>query len=286
MKPKHILSLIVLGVLTIVMANSLFVVQETGQAMVLTFGKVDRLVAEPGLHMKKPFIQQVMMFDKRILETDSPAEEVQAGDKKRVVVDSFTRWRITDARKFYEAVRTEFSARQRLNVIVNSAIRKVVARVPLADMISEKRPQVMAEILADSRKEAESLGIEVVDVRIKRADLPEQNARAVYQRMQAEREKEAKEIRAQGAEEAQKIRANAEKERTIVLAEAKRDSEKLRGEGDAQAIKIFAGAFNRDQQFYAFIRSLEAYRKSLKDSDTMMILDPQLEFFKTFRAGR
>ncbi len=285
MKTSSVFLLVLAALGAIVVVNSSFVVREVEQAMVLTLGKVDRTIAEPGLHFKVPFYQQVLYFDKRILETDSSPEEVQTRDKKRVVVDSFTRWRIVDAKKFYEAVRTEQQARQRINIIVNSNIRRAVALVDLSELISGQRSVTMEDILNSSSKEAEPLGVEVVDVRIKRADLPEQNSNAIYYRMRAEREKEAKEIRATGAEEAQKIRAEAEKQRTVLLAEARRDSEKLRGEGDAKAIKIFASAFNKDKDFYAFTRSLEAYKNSLKDEETLMLLDPSMDFFRHFEES-
>lgn len=282
MKPLHIFLLVLIAIAAIVGVNATYSVKETDQAMVLAFGKVERLEAEPGLHFKVPFYHQVIYFDKRILETDSQPEEMQAGDKKRIKVDSFTRWRIVDAKKFYETVRTEASARNRLNVIVNSNIRQAVAEKPLNSLVTTERAAIMDKILQATRQEAQALGIEIVDVRIKRTDLPEKNERAVFERMRAEREKEAKEIRAEGAEEAQKIRAEADKKKTVMLAEAQRDAETLRGEGDAEAIRIFAEAFNRDPSFYQFTRSLDAYRNSLKSQETLMVLDPSLEFFKHF----
>lgn len=286
MKAGQMLLLVLLGIVAIVATNTLFIVRETEQAMVLAFGKIESLVAEPGLHAKLPFIQQVMFFDKRILETDSPVEEVQAGDKKRVVVDSFTRWRIIDAKSFFEKVRNENVARQRLNTIVNSNIRRALGDVPLNDMITDQREEVMSNILEGARIEAKAFGIEIVDVRIKRADLPQRNSKAVFQRMHTEREKEAKEIRAKGAEDAQVIRASAEKKRTIILAEANRDAEKLRGQGDGEAIRVLAVSTNQDPEFYSFIRSLEAYEKSMKDQDTLMVLDPSVKFFKHFGGAK
>lgn len=286
MKPTVVFSIVLGFVGFVLLLNSTFIVRETDQAMVLALGKVDRVIAAPGLHFKMPFFQQVVYFDKRILETDSPAEEVQAGDKKRVVVDSFTRWRITDAKKFFENLRTESAARNRITSIVNSSLKDVLGGEDLAELVSGQRAEVMGEIVSRARQETDSLGIEIVDVRIKRADLPAENSQAVYRRMQAERDKEAKEIRAKGEEEAQKIRANAEKERTIVLAEANRDSQKIRGEGDAESIRIFANATRQDPNFYSFVRSLEAYRNSLKGDETMMVLDPTLEFFKHLNNGK
>lgn len=284
MRPIHILSIIVLGLAAGISANSAFIVKETDQAMVLTIGEVDRVVTDPGLHFKIPFYQQVLFFDKRTLETDSAPEEVQAKDKKRVVVDSFTRWRIADPKKFYEAVRSEYAARDRLDLIVNSNIRQMLAQETLQDIVSGERHAVMQQIKEASMVEAAPLGMEVVDVRIKRADLPQNNSMAIFGRMRTEREKEAKELRAGGSEEAQKIRANAEKERTIILAEAKRDGEKIRGEGDGESIRITAEAFSQDEDFYHFYRSLEAYKNSLADSDTLLVLDPSNDFLKEFNT--
>ncbi|MFZ2619462.1 MAG: protease modulator HflC [Alphaproteobacteria bacterium] len=263
--------------------NSLYTLPEAQQAMVLRFGKLERVVTEPGLHAKIPFIQNVLYFDKRILETDASAEEVQTVDKKRVVVDSFTRWRIASAEKFFQAVRSEDAALRRINTIVNSSIRRVVAREKLQDLVSGNRKRLMSEILTESAKEAAPLGIAIVDVRIKRAELPDDNAAAVFRRMRTEREKEAKEIRATGAEKAQKIRAEAERTRTVTLAEAERDAQKLRGEGEGKAIAITGKAFNQDREFFGFLRSLEAYAASL-GSGTTMVLDPSSKFMETFKG--
>ncbi|MCP5405823.1 MAG: protease modulator HflC [Pseudomonadaceae bacterium] len=255
-----------------VLLNTLFTVRETQQVMVLALGRVDRLITEPGLYAKIPFYNQLVVFDKRILQTHADAEEVQTLDKKRIVVDSFTRWRIVDAAQFYRAVRNEGLAVQRIATIVNSNIRAYVASVPLHDLISGERAKVMRAILDSSRDEAKPLGIKIVDVRIKRADLPTENSEAVFRRMRAERQKEAAEIRASGEEEAQKIRADAEKQRTIILAEAQRDAQKLRGEGDADAIRIGGQAFNADPSLYKLIRSLDAYKAALQDN-TVFVLD-------------
>ena len=281
--PKPIFFIVAAFAVFIIAANSLYTIQETEQAMVLRFGKVDELVAEPGLHAKIPFVQQIIFFDKRVLETDSPAEEIQTGDKKRVVVDSFTRWRIVDAEKFYQAVRTVPAAINRLNTIVNSNIRRVVGRESLEELVSGERARLMADILKESEKQAGPLGIEIVDVRIKRADLPQANASAVFERMRTERQKEATEIRASGAEEAQKIRADADKQKTIILAEADRDAQTLRGEGDAESIEITGRAFSKDQNFYSFLRRLDAYRASLVEGTTL-VLDENADFLSTFRG--
>lgn len=282
MSPRIIFLLIVLGLSSIVGANSLFTVHETEQAMVIQLGQVRKIISEPGLNYKMPFVQNVIFLDKRIMETDSKPEEIQSSLKEPMMVDSFTRWRIVDAQKFYEAVRTESGARKRIDIIVNSNLRQKLAQHSSKDIVSGDRNKIMKDILTSSHKQALPLGIEIVDVRIKRADWPVNISQAVYQRMNAERNKEAKEIRAQGAEKAQGIRATSEKERTIILANAQREAQKLRGEGDGESIRITAKAFSKDSNFYGFIRSLEAYRKSFIGSDTLMVLDPSVEFFQHF----
>ncbi len=256
--------------------NTIFMVRQTEQALIVSLGKIVREVDSPGLHLKVPFLHQVVMLDKRILETDSPAEEVQTLDKERVVVDSFTRWRIADAGQFYVSVRSVGIAQTRLDTIVNSALREEVAMVRLAELVDSKRAFVMGRTVARVKSEARKMGISVVDVRLKRADLPESNSEAVFRRMRAEREKEARQLRAQGEEEAAKIRAEAEKQRTILLANATRDSQKLRGEGDAKAIRITGEAFSRDAEFYKLTRSLETYKNVLTPSSTLMVIDPSV----------
>jgi modulator of FtsH protease HflC len=261
----------------VLLLNTLFTVAQTQQVMVVSLGQIVREVTEPGLHLKVPFLHQAVVFDKRILETDSPAEEVQTLDKERVVVDSFTRWRITNVGQFFISVRTIGTAQLRLDTIVNSALREEVANVRLAELVDDKRDDVMARILTRVQAESRGMGIEVVDVRLKRADLPEANSESVFRRMRAEREKEALELRAQGEEEAAKIRAEAEKERTIILAEATRAAQIMKGEGDSQSIRITGQAFSRDADFYKLTRSLEVYRAALTPSSTLMVLDPSTE---------
>ncbi|MCA3244371.1 MAG: protease modulator HflC [Alphaproteobacteria bacterium] len=261
----------------ILLLNTFFTVSQTQQVMVVSLGQIVREVDEPGLHMKVPFLHQAVVFDKRILETDSPAEEVQTLDKERVVVDSFTRWRITNAGQFFISVRTVGTAQLRLDTIVNSALREEVANVRLVELVDDKRDDVMTRILRRVQSESRGMGIEVVDVRLKRADLPEANSESVFRRMRAEREKEALELRAKGEEEAAKIRAEAEKERTIILAEATRDAQVMRGQGDGQSIRITGQAFSRDADFYKLTRSLEVYRAALTPSSTLMVLDPSTE---------
>ena len=282
MTPKITFGLTALAIVGVLGANSLFTVQETSQAMVLQLGQVKKVVQEPGLHVKLPFVQNVIYFDHRVLETDSKPEEIQSKDKEPMVVDSFSRWRIVDPEMFYKSVRTERQARGRLDIIVNSALRRNLAKYSSTEIVSGDREKIMNDILNEAREQAKELGVEIVDVRIKRADWPQNISRAVYGRMNEERHKEAKEIRAKGEEQAQTIRATSEKDRTIILAEAQKAAQKLRGEGDAQSINITAKAFSKDPAFYGFIRSLEAYKNALTGKDTMMILDPDVEFLKHF----
>ncbi|MEE9301909.1 MAG: protease modulator HflC, partial [Alphaproteobacteria bacterium] len=237
---------------------------------------------KPGLYVKWPFMQNVEMFDKRILDYDVPVEEVITSDRKRLVVDTFARYRIIDPLKFFQSVGTEAVVRNRLGAILNARTREVLGRVPLITVVSGERASLMTSIAALVNQEARSFGVDVIDVRIKRADLPQENSQAIYLRMQTEREREARGYRAQGAEMAQRIRASAERDRTVILAEAQRDAQFLRGEGDAEAIRIFAEAFNQDPDFFAFYRSMEAYRKSLNKDDTTMVLSPESEFFDFF----
>lgn len=286
MTPRAIVWLLTGVVGAILVLNSVFVVQETNQAMVLSLGKVDRVIAQPGLKFRVPFYQQVVMFDKRILSTSFEPEEVVTADKKRIVIDSFTRWRVKDAKTFYEAMRNEQTAKQRLNFIVNSSIREKIAAVTLQEMTTPTRDQVMASILAETNAQATRLGVEIVDVRIKRTDLPDANAQSVFNRMRAERDKEAKEIRAKGEEEAQKIRATADKDRTIILADAKKEADTLRGQGDGEAGKIYAKAYSQDPNFYGFLRTLEAYRSALARPDKTLLLDPSIDFFRTMKSGQ
>lgn len=285
MNPLRMVGLLAAAAVAIVLANSLYTVAETERALVLTLGKIEREVGKPGLYLRQPFVQQLVKFDRRILDLTGEAEEVVTRDKKRILVDTFTRWRIADATTFYESVRTENNGRTQLLVIVNSATKRALARTDMMSIISGDREKVMQGILDESRREAARLGIEVVDVRIKRADLPQENSLAIYNRMRAERNKEATDIRARGEEEAQKIRANAERERTVILAEADRDAMKLRGEGDAESIRISGEAFSKSPRFYGFIRALEAYRASLGREDAMILVDPKVKFLDNFMEG-
>jgi len=282
MKPIKVVILLIAALGLIGGSQSFFVVDETEQALVLSLGKIDRQITEPGLYLRVPFYQQIVKLERRILETDSQPEEIVAKDKKRLVVDSFTRWRIADAKEFYQVVRNYSVARQRLDSIISSVNKEMLAQVSLQDIISGDRSQLMDSILARTQEGAKRYGIEVVDVRIKRTDLPKANSDAVFRRMRAERSKEAREIRAEGTEESDKIRADADRQVTIMLAEARKKSEQLRGEGDALAIKAYADAYKKDPKFYGFTRALEAYRNSLKNPDTLLVLDPQVEFLSHF----
>ena len=261
---------------------SMFIVKETNQAIVLQFGDPKRIITKPGLNFKIPFIQNVVFLDTRILNLDTPPEEVIASDQKRLIVDAFARFRIVDPLKFYISVGNERVARSRLSTIINSRIRGVLGTQELATLLSTDRTKQMAIIQNDVNTEAKTLGIQIVDVRIKRADLPQANSEAIYKRMQTEREREAKEFRAQGAEIAQKIRSTADKDVTVLLANANKKSEIMKGEGDGQRNKIFASAFGRDPQFFAFYRAMQAYETALIGGDTSLILSPDSEFFKFF----
>ena len=261
---------------------SLFTVKEINQAIVLQFGDPKRVIAEPGLKVKIPFIQNVVFIDRRILSLDPAPEEVIASDQKRLIVDAYARFKIVDPLKFYVSVGDERVARSRLATIINSRLRSVLGTQNLATLLSEDRAKQMAIIQEDVNTEAEKFGIEIIDVRIKRADLPQANSEAIYKRMQTEREREAKEFRARGAEMAVTITSTADKEVTVLLANAKKQSEIMKGEGDGQRNKIFAQAFGKDPEFFSFYRAMQAYEKALIGGDTSLILSPDSDFFKFF----
>jgi len=267
-------------------ASSLFIVNQAEQALVLRFGAHRATIKEPGLHFKIPFIEDVVRYDLRLLPLDPPDEQIILGDQKRVVVDTFTRFRIVDPLKFYQAVRTETQARTQLSQIVSSAMRRVLGQVMLPAILSEERAQIMDQIQREvAERGARELGIEVVDVRLRRADLPEETSQAIYDRMKSERERQAKEARAQGYEWGQQIRARADRERTVILAEAQRQAQIERGQGDADASRIFAEAFGKDPQFFNLYRSLQAYRESLADGNTTLVLSPDTDFLKVMGSG-
>ena len=277
---KIILPLII--VLAATAFFSIFIVKEINQAIVLQFGDPKRIILKPGLNFKIPFIQNVVFLDKRILNLDAPPEEVIASDQKRLIVDAFARFQIVDPLKFYISVGNERVARSRLSTIINSRIRSVLGTQRLQTLLSEDRTKQMSLIQDGVNNEAGKFGIKIVDVRIKRADLPPANSEAIYRRMQTEREREAKEFRAKGAEMAITITSTADKEVTVILANAQKQSEIMKGEGDGQRNKIFADAFGQDAEFFAFYRSMQAYEKSLIGGETSLILSPDSEFFKFF----
>ena len=273
---------IILVVLGIVGYSSVFTVHETQQALVLQFGNPVKTVQISGLNFKVPFVQDVQFMEKRILDFDAPPVEAVAADKKRIVVDAYARFRISDPLKFYQTVNNEVTARNRMAPIVNSSLRNVIGRVNLETLLSGERNRLMLEIRGLVNNEAKKLGIEIIDVRIKRADLPEANSQAVYDLMRAERIRIATEIRAEGAERSQKITATADRQRTVLLANAQKSSEIMRGQGDALRNNVFADAYTKDPEFFAFYRSLQAYRTALQAGNTTMVLSPNSDFFSYF----
>jgi len=283
MKPSILV--IVAGAILVVgliVDGATFRVHQTEQVLVLQFGKPVGVVTEPGLQFKIPFVQQVERIDNRILGLDASAEEIIASDQKRLVVDSFVRYRIVDALKFYQAVGSERVVRNRLNAILVSSLRRVLGEVPLAVVLTGERSDLMMNVRDQVNAEATPFGVEVIDVRIKRADLPEANSQAIYGRMNTEREREAREFRARGAEIGLRIRAGADRERTVLLAEAQRDAQIVRGEGDGTKNKIFADAYGQDPEFFNFYRSMLAYTEALGQEETTMVLSPDSEFFRYF----
>jgi membrane protease subunit HflC len=278
--PKFLLpAIIVIGVFIF---QSIIIVQEINQAIVLQFGDPKKIITKAGLNFKLPFIQNVVYLDKRVLNLDNPPEEVIASDQKRLIIDAITRFQIIDPLKFYISVGNERIARSRLSTIINSRIRGVLGTQELATLLSTERTKQMSIIRNDVNEEAKGFGIKIIDVRIKRADLPPANSDAIYKRMQTERQREAKEFRAQGAEIAAKITSTADKDVTVLLANAKKQSEIMKGEGDGQRNKIFANAFGKDPQFFAFYRAMQAYETALIGGETSLVLSPDSAFFKFF----
>ena len=278
--PKFLIPVII--VLGVVLFQSAFIVQEINQAIVLQFGNPKRIITDAGLKFKLPFIQNVVYLDKRVLNLDNPPEEVIAADRKRLIVDAFARFQIIDPLKFYITVGNEMVARSRLSTIINSRIRGVLGTQELATLLSKDRAKQMSIIQNDVNEEAKSFGIKIVDVRIKRADLPQANSDAIFKRMQTERQREAKEFRAEGAEIAAKITSTADKDVTVLLANANKQSQILKGEGDGQRNKIFANAFGKDPEFFSFYRAMQAYETALIGGETSLVLSPDSEFFKFF----
>ena len=274
--------LLLLLLVVIVIYGSVFTVDQTEQALVVRLGKPVSVVTDPGLHFKAPFIDTVIPIDKRILDLENPAQEVIASDQKRLVVDAFARYRIKDALRFYQSVGSIQAANLQLTTLLNAALRRVLGEVSFIQVVRDEREALMGRIRDQLDHEADGYGIQVVDVRIRRADLPEQNSQAVYQRMQTERQREAAEFRAQGGQKAQEIRSNADREATVIVAEANSTAEQTRGAGDAERNRLFAEAYSKDPDFFAFYRSMSAYETGLKSNDTRFLLRPDSDFFKFF----
>ncbi|WP_025899316.1 protease modulator HflC [Sneathiella glossodoripedis] len=266
----------------IVASSALFTVNETQQAMVMQFGEVKNVLTEPGLKVKVPFVQDVVFVERRVLSVSTSRSEVVTRDQKRLMVDSFARFKIIDPLLYYQSFGNLEVAFSRVETLVSSQVKQNLGREILTNIVSGERNRLMDQIKNRVNAETERRGVQVVDVRIVRTDLPKANRQKVFDRMRTQREQEAREIRAEGAEIAQRIKANADREKTVLLAEAKKDSEILRGQGDAEKNRIFAEAFGRDADFFSFYRSMQAYREAISDNDTTMVLSPNSDFFKYF----
>ena len=273
---------ILLGLAALVVYASAFIVHQNEQALVLRFGEPKRVVQHPGLNWRVPLVDTVEIYDKRILDLDSQPQEVTASDQKRLVVDSFARYKIVDPLKFYQTLRYEDGVRSRLGPIVDSTLRRVLGAATFQEVVRDKRENLMKQIAQQVNQEGEDFGLQVVDVRIKRVDLPEQNSKSVFDRMRAERQREAAEFRAQGAAESNRIKATADREATVIKAEASRKGEEIRGAGDAERNRIYADAYTRDPEFFEFYRSMQAYEHGLRPSDTRLLMSPDSDFFKYF----
>lgn len=277
-----IVTLVALFVVAIVFYSSIFTVSQTEQALVVRLGRPVDVVSEPGLNFKAPFIDTVISIDKRILDLENPSQEVIASDQKRLVVDAFARYRIKNALRFYQSIGSIQAANIQLTTLLNASLRRVLGEVTFINVVRDERENLMTRIREQLDREADQYGIQVVDVRIRRADLPEQNSLAVYKRMQTEREREAQEFRAQGGQKAQEIRSKADREATVIIADANSTAEQTRGVGDAERNRLFAEAYGRDPEFFAFYRSMSAYETGLRSSDTRFLLRPDSEFFRFF----
>ncbi|MAT51995.1 MAG: HflC protein [Porticoccaceae bacterium] len=282
MKPNTTGVIIVLALLLMLGANSFYVVKETERAIKLRFGEIIDEDIEPGPHFKLPLIHEIRKFDARILTLDTPTESFFTAERKRLMVDSYVKWRIVDVGGYYRATGgDEELAHNRLSTRVNDGLRNQFGVRTLHEVVSGKRDELMHEILTDLNQTVyKSLGIDVIDVRVKRIDLPDEVSEQVFRRMNAEREKEARELRAKGLEEAEKIRADADRQRVVIEANAYKESEQIRGKGDARAAAIYAGAYTEDEEFYAFTRSMAAYQKAFKDKRDILLVDPESDFFR------
>lgn len=285
MRASLIAVAVVLAAVLIVGSSTFYTVHQNEQAIVLQFGDPKRVIREPGLNIKLPFVQDVVVYDRRILDFNNPVEEVIASDQKRLVVDAFARYRIEDPLKFYQSVGTEAVVKTRLANLLNAAMRRVLGSVSLSTVVSGERAQLMERIRDLVNPEAQQFGVNVIDVRIRRVDLPEENSQAIFHRMQTERERDANQARAEGEEKSLKIRAEADRQRAVILAEARREAEITRGEGDAEAVRVFAEAFGKDVDFFTFYRSMQAYREALGSADTTMVLSPDSDFFRYFGSA-
>ena len=280
-----IVTLILLFLVAIVAYSSIFTVQQTEQALVVRLGRPVDVVSQPGLNYKAPFIDTVISIDKRILDLENPSQEVIASDQKRLVVDAFARYRIKDALRFYQSVGTIQAANLQLTTLLNAALRRVLGEVTFITVVRDERENLMAKIRTQLDREAEGYGIQVVDVRIRRADLPDANSQAVYERMKTERQREAAEFRAQGRQKAQEIRSKADREVTVIVADANSTAEQVRGAGDAERNRLFAEAYGKDPDFFAFYRSMSAYEQGLRSNDTRFLLRPDSDFFRFFGSA-
>ncbi len=287
MKKKNLIGIIIIAMIILFLAGAspFFVVDIIHTAIVVQLGKPVRTITEPGLKFKIPFIQDVIQFDKRLLDYDSAPQDVVTKDKKTLVIDNFAKWRIVEPLKFYEAFRTQRAARSRLDDIIYSELRVDLGQHDLSEIISKNRSEIMATVTKIANEKALEYGIEIKDVRIKRADLPEENEKAVFRRMQAERGREAKRYRSEGAEEAQKVRSEAEKEKEILLSEAYKKEQQLMGQGDAKAFGIYAEAYGKDAKFFEFMRSMEAYKKVFNE-ETTLVLTTNSEFFRFIQKNK
>ena len=280
----RLVTLAVIALLLAGVSGSLFTVNQTQQALVLQFGEPKRTIQEPGLAFKLPFIQDVTYYEKRVLSLiPQDAEEVILSDQKRLQVDAYARYQIEDPLLFYQTVRNELGARGRLEAIIDSSVRRALGRETLASILTGQRNDITRSIGEEVNASVSSLGIKIIDVRLRRADYPAATSQNIFNRMKSEREREAKEFRATGEDEAQKIRADAEKTRTVIISEAQREAQETRGAGDGKAIEIYADSFGQDADFFAFYRSMEAYRKSMNNNDTSLVLSPDSSFFRFFK---
>jgi membrane protease subunit HflC len=282
------ISLVVVGAIALVAMLSAFIVQQTQQALVLRLGAIDRVITEPGLKFRMPFIDSIITIDKRILDLDLPVQEILASDQNRLSVDAFARYRINNALLFFQSVNNVNGANAQLNRIINSTIRNILAEANYTAIVRTERSALMERIQTDVNRQARAFGIEIVDVRLTRVDLPAANSQAVFQRMQTERQREAADLRANGSQASQEIRARADRDVQVLLGEAGKQADQTRGQGDAERNRVFAEAFSRDPDFFTFWRSMQAYEASLRAGETRMVLSPNSDFFRYFNdpAGR